>query len=180
MAVMERDLWSFEYPEFKTETCVTGWTYMPCPTWSNPGRMCKQDITGICTKTKTSRFRVYVRIEYPDSAEAWIREQIDKCHYAGAEAAATVIIEAATASSVVGPVATISAAIASIPAAAEAYGKAFYGCIEAIQLSQVYKDLINATIHHEDKGITDWRQYDSRQQYLPNYAYMSNHIIHFI
>ncbi|PDY79736.1 hypothetical protein [Bacillus cereus] len=159
MGVIEKDLYSLNYPEFKAAMCKTGWTWIPCPTWSNPTKKCKQDINTPCTKTKTSRFRVYVRVDYPDSLEPVIRQRVQNCHVTAAGVAAGVIYTAATASSVVGPAATIAAAIGAIGPAAEAYGKSFYTCLTTLNLPDAIKNNIKANLYHEDKGITDWRDY---------------------
>lgn len=158
MGVFIKDLFSFNYPEFKTEKCVTGWTWSLCPSLSNPTKKCKQNIYGLCTKTKTSRFRIYAKADYPNSVDDYVKKQIEKCHLAAAGVAANIIYSAATASGVVGPQATIVAAVGAIPAAAEGYSKSFYSCINTLQLSNAAKDLIKVKIHKEDKGLTDWRE----------------------
>ncbi|MCB2362358.1 hypothetical protein [Clostridium estertheticum] len=98
MARIEKNIWSFKYPEFKFETCVTGWTWVPCPIWSNPGRMCKKDIIGPCKKTKTSQFRVFVAITYPDNVGDVVKREINRCGDIALGVATGVIIKAATAS----------------------------------------------------------------------------------
>lgn len=181
MGVIEKDLYSFNYPEFKASMCKTGWTWVPCPTWSNPTKTCKQDINVPCTKTKTSRFRVYVRVDYPDSLEPVIRQRVQNCHVTAAGVAAGVIYTAATASNVVGPAATIAAAIGAIGPAAEAYGKSFYACLTTLNLPDAIKNNIKANLYHEDKGITDWRDYynwnDEDNSYYQNQNnyYQSQH-----
>lgn len=159
MARIEKNIWSFKYPEFKVEKCVTGWTWVPCPTWNNPGRKCKKDIQGPCKKTKTSQFRVFVAITYPDNVGDVVKREINRCSDIALGIATGVIIKAATASSVVGPQATIAAAIGAIGPAAKAYGESFYTCLASINVSKVIRDQIKASLSHEDKAITGWREY---------------------
>ena len=156
MAVYTRNLYSFDYPEFKADICVTGWTWVPCPTWSNPGRVCKQEIQTPCMKTRTSRFRVYVEVVYPENLEEFVKREIDRCHIIASGIATDVIYTAATASSVVGPEATITAAIAAIPAAAKAYGNSFWNCLSTFSLSDAVKRQINASLNHDTAKINDW------------------------
>lgn len=159
MGRIEKNIWSFKYPEFKVDTCVTGWTWVPCPTWKNPGRKCKKDIMGPCKKTKTSQFRIFVLIIYPDTVEEVVRREINKCADVALGVATSVIVDAATASSVVGPQATIAAAIGAIGPAAKAYGESFYTCLTNINVSQVIRDHIKVDLKYETKGITGWREY---------------------
>lgn len=162
---IEKTLFSFDYPEFKVSTCVTGWTYMPCGSLLNP-KMCKKDIKVPCTKTKTSRFRIYILVTYPDSAEQVVRDAIDRCHDLATGVAIGIITKAATASTVVGPQATIAAAIGAIGPAAAAYGNSFYGCLAAVSMPDVIRNNIKAEIQKEDKGLTGWREYhDNRFMY---------------
>jgi hypothetical protein len=152
----EKNLFSFEYPEFKVTTCVSGWTWVPCPIWSNPGRTCKQEIKTPCTQTRKSRFRVYAKATYPETLEEAVKREIERCHLAAAAVATSVVYSAATASSVVGPQATIAAAIGSIPAALRAYLDSFLKCIQGLNISDALKNQIKADIKHETKKISDW------------------------
>ncbi|QHZ46984.1 hypothetical protein [Bacillus sp. NSP9.1] len=156
MATLDKTLFSFEYPEFMASTCVTGWTYVPCPTWQNPGRMCRQDITAPCMKTRTSRFRVYAYVRYPDTLEEVVRSEIQRCHLIAAAVATNVVYTAATASSVVGPQATIAAAIGAIPGALEAYLQSFWNCLTSLNLSDVIKRQIEIDVRRETVRLTDW------------------------
>ncbi|WP_217558744.1 hypothetical protein [Paenibacillus sp. GbtcB18] len=153
----EKTLFSFEYPEFKAATCVTGWTWVPCPTWSNPGRTCKQEIKLPCTQTRKSRFRVYAEATYPETLEEAVKREIERCHLIAAGLAANVVYSAATASSVVGPQATITAAIGSIPAALQVYLKSFLECLEGLNISDALRRQIKGDIKHATNKISDWR-----------------------
>ncbi|MBO3284761.1 hypothetical protein [Paenibacillus polymyxa] len=155
--VMQKNLFTFEYPEFKVTTCVTGWTNVPCPTFTNPGRMCKQDIKLPCTQTRKSRFRVYAEVIYPESLEAVVRREVEQCHLTASGLATETIYAAATASSVVGPQATISAAIGAIPAALKVYMESFTSCIKGINMSDTLRREIKADIKRSTTVISDWR-----------------------
>lgn len=155
--VMQKDLFSFDYPEFKVAMCVTGWTNVPCPTWSNPGRMCRQDIKLPCTQTRKSKFRVYAEVVYPESLESAVKSELERCHLTASALATNVVYAAATASSVIGPAATISAAVGSIPAALKTYLESFSSCIKGIGLSDALRRQIKADIKKSDKVISDWR-----------------------
>ncbi|MCB7160419.1 hypothetical protein LI071_07040 [Bacillus subtilis] len=156
MAVLDKTLFSFEYPEVMATTCVTGWTYIPCPTWSRPGRMCRQDIVLPCVKTRRSRFRVYAYLRYPDTFEDVVRSEIERCHLIAAGVATNIVYAAATASSVVGPQATIAAAVGAIPPALEAYIQSFWNCLTSLNLSDVVRRQFEADIKQETVRITDW------------------------
>ncbi|MCB2295759.1 hypothetical protein LGK95_19985 [Clostridium algoriphilum] len=170
MAKVEKNIWSFKYPEFQFEKCVTGWTWFPCPTLREPGRMCKKNIQGLCKKTKTSQFRVFVKITYPDNVGDVVKREINRCSDIALGVATGIIIKAATASSVVGPQATIAAAIGAIGPAAKAYGASFYACLARTSVSQVIRDQIKASLSHEDKAITGWRGYYDEPMY-DGYSY---------
>ncbi|WP_099468314.1 hypothetical protein [Konateibacter massiliensis] len=157
MAREEKTLFSFDYPEIKADMCVTGWTKVPCPTLRNPGRTCRQDIKTPCTKRRTSRFRVYAYVTYPDNLEEAVKKQIDECHKVGVAAATTIVYSAATASSLATPVAQMSAAIASIPAALQAYGKAFWGCITSLSITDAIRNQIKYDITHQTFSLSDWK-----------------------
>ena len=170
MASIEKDLFSFKYPEFKVSTCVTGWTNIPCGTLLHP-KWCKQEIKAPCTQTKTSQFRVYVLVTYPDTVEEVVKREINRCHNIAVGVATAVIVKAATASSVVGPQATIAAAIGAIGPAAKAYGESFYACLAATSIPTVIRNQIKANLYHEDKGITGWAYHDIYSQY-------NHHLVH--
>ncbi|WJX05715.1 hypothetical protein [Bacillus cereus] len=167
MAKIEKNLFSFKYPEYKVTNCVTGWTWGVCGSGLNLHK-CKVDIHGPCKQTKISQFRVYVLVTYPDDVEESVKKEINRCHNIAVTVATGVIIKAATASSVVGPQATIAAAIGAIGPAAKAYGSSFYGCLNTIPVS--IRDKIKASIKHEDKGLTGWRN-DLEQFTYINYDY---------
>lgn len=155
MATLTKSLFSFDYPEFKMETCE-GWTWVPCPTWSNPTRTCKKSYPVPCKKTRTSNFKVYAELTYPASVEEFIRKEIERCHQIAAGAAGDVIYAAATAPSVVGPEATIAAAIGAIPVAAKTYGETFWNCLQSFNLNDALKRQINGSIKHDTHKINDW------------------------
>ncbi|MDA2180102.1 hypothetical protein PDN34_26420 [Bacillus cereus] len=156
MATLTKSLFSFDYPEVKATTCAGGWTWIPCPTLSNPGKMCKQHYNVPCTQKRTSRFGVYADLTYPASVEEFIRKEIERCHLIASAAAGNVIYGAATASSVVGPEATIAAAIGAIPLAAKTYGESFWGCLQSFNLTDALKRQINGSIRHETHKLNDW------------------------
>ncbi|MCD1261778.1 hypothetical protein B5M42_023560 [Paenibacillus athensensis] len=160
----EKTLFSFEYPEFKMATCVTGWTWIPCPTLSNPGRKCKQEIKMPCSKTRKSRFRVYAEVTYPATLEEAIKREIENCHLIAAGIATSVVVDAASASSVVGPQATIAAAIGAIPAALRAYLDSFVKCIEGLNVSDAVKREIKADVKHGTTVVSDWRDVTAETQ----------------
>lgn len=158
MGQINKTLYSFDYPEFKVGTCVTGWTWIPCgPLW-HP-KKCKQEIKSPCKKTRTSRFRVYVLVTYPDSAEPVIEREIQRCHEQSVGAAIAVIATAVSGSSVGTPAAMMEAAIAATPSAAQEYGRTFWQCITNISASDVIKREIKAVLNHETIKLSDWREY---------------------
>lgn len=136
-------------------TCE-GWTWFSCPTLSNPTRTCKKSSPIPCKKTRTSNFKVYAELIYPANVEKSIRKEIERCHKIAAGAAAYVIYAAATAPSVVGPEATIAAAIGAIPVAAKTYGETFWKCLQFLNLTDALKRQINGSIKHKTHKINDW------------------------
>lgn len=156
MATLDKTLFSLDFPEFMASTCVIGWTYMPCPTIPNPGRMCRQDIMGPCMKTRKSKFRVYAYLRYPETLEEVVGSEIQRCHLIASGVATNIIYTAATASTVVGPQATIAAAIGSVPAALRAYIDSFWNCLTSLNLSDVVKRQIDMDVKYETKRLTDW------------------------
>lgn len=156
MGRYEKNLFSFDYPEFKGDTCKTGWTYVPCPTWSNPTRTCRQDIKTPCIKRRTSRFRVYAYVTYPDSVEDYVKKEIEHCNLIAAGAATTVITLAVSSSAAATPAAQISAAAAAIPAAVEAYSKSFWSCITSFSISSSIGRQIKYDIVKQTYKLNDW------------------------
>ena len=132
--------------------------------------MCKQYIPGICKKTKTSQFRVFVAITYPDNVGDVVKREINRCSDIALGVATGIIIKAATASSVVGPQATIAAAIGAIGPAAKAYGGSFYACLARTSVSQGIRDQIKASLSYGNKAITGWRGYYDESMY-ERYSY---------
>ncbi|MGL4912150.1 MAG: hypothetical protein ACRC3Y_06920 [Romboutsia sp.] len=160
MGQIIKTLYSIDYPEVKTQTCVTGWTWIPCPTATNWTKQCKQEIKAPCVKTKTSRFRVYVRLTYPDTLQDAIKRQIDSCHAVAFGIASGIIISAATAPAITGPQSAIAAAIAAVPAAAKAYSDSFYTCLTTYNISSAIKNQIKGNIIYDTVTIKDWRKYN--------------------
>ncbi|MCY9549592.1 hypothetical protein [Lysinibacillus xylanilyticus] len=85
-----------------------------------------------------------------------MKDFIKKCHQIGALAAGKVIYVAATASSVVGPEATITAAIGAFPLAAKTYGEVFWNCLQCFNLADALSRQINGSIRHDTHKINDW------------------------
>ncbi|EFZ2114145.1 hypothetical protein BOY45_004076 [Shigella flexneri] len=156
MGRQERTLFFLKYPEFKVDMCVTGWTWIPCPIWSNPGRLCKQNIKTPCKKTRESRFRVYAYVTYPDTVEEAVEKIINDCHLIAASVAADVIITAVAGASAGSPASQIAAGAAAIPVAISAYGNAFWNCLSGTTVSSAIKSQISYDITHETKKISDW------------------------
>ncbi|MEB2280093.1 hypothetical protein LAV73_08795 [Lysinibacillus xylanilyticus] len=155
MATLTKTLFSFNYPEFKGEMCE-GWTWKPCPTTTNLTRTCKMSYPVPCQKTRTSNLKVYAELTYPASVEKFIRKEIERCHKIASGAAGHVIYAAATAPSVVGPEATIAAAVGAIPVAAKTYGETFWKCLQSLNLTDALKRQIKGSIKHNTHKINDW------------------------
>lgn len=155
MAILTKQLFSLDYPELKMRE--EGWTWVPCPTRNNLTKMCKKSYQ--VPYKRTSNFKVYAELTYPDSVEKSIKKEIERCHEIAAGAAGYVIYGAATAPSVVGgPPATIAAAIGAIPVAAKTYGETFWKCLQFLNLTAALKRQINGSIKHKTHKINDWHK----------------------
>lgn len=157
MGRLEKNLFSIDYPEVKGDMCVTGWTWSLCPTMQNPGRKCKQEIKTPCFKRRTSNYRLYVYLDYPDSADAVVRHMINRCHLMASGAAINVIHAAVVGSTAGSPAAQIAAAAGAIPVALSTYGQTFWKCLTNFTISQTIKDNIKYDITSETKTVSPWR-----------------------
>lgn len=154
--------------------CVTGWTWFLCPSMSNPFKKCKKEITVPCKKTRTSLFRFYVLIQYPDSADKFVRDELDRCHKIATAVAVGVITDAIVKASAAGPAAAVTAAIGSLGLAARAYIDSYYACLTNVP--PMIRNQIKLSFEQETKKLTDWRgeytgfTYDP-YSYQPMYYY---------
>ncbi|BCA37451.1 hypothetical protein BwiPL1_58330 (plasmid) [Bacillus wiedmannii] len=155
MSVLRKTIFQLEYPEVKKDTCVTGWTYVPCGSLWHP-KMCKQNITLPCVKSRKSKFEVYAKLVHPESVEGFLKKEIERCHYIAAGVASNFVYAAATASGIVGPEATIGAAVGAVPGAVKIYLGSFWACIKSFNLSDALKRQINGDVKYETHKLSNW------------------------
>ena len=70
-----------------------GWTWIPCSTWENPGRMCRQTWRYPCWKAfrRTTRYSFVLEYRFPANLVENLQEQIKKCHEKALQVAKDII-----------------------------------------------------------------------------------------
>lgn len=150
--VQEKVLLSLKgVPEFKQKNC-TKTVRVPCPTITNPGRMCNRDVTYPCgVSTRTGQHQIIARMEYPSSASDVVRRELNTCLGIASAKAMETLYSLTTASA-----ASLGTAIpAAIGAAYTAFNLAFWPCVQAIAGAETIRRYIKVNIYHRQTS-GDW------------------------
>ena len=138
-------------PELKASTCTKS-VRVPCPTTTNPFRMCNKNVSYPCIYKRTSTYKVYLRVRYPDTIDQEARKLLQNCVNIATGVALKVL-----ATEMPGAISTGGAAVAAVVAKAyTAFQASFTSCISGISVLSVIKGSIKTEIYQKMEPKTDW------------------------